>query len=568
MNSQEFMRNAGNNYNTSSLAAQAANAAKPPMLPNAGDPMKVNPSSTPKAKPSSTSGSSMGDILAASSLATPLVDAPTAGYTGAAHAPPHVDAPPNPFMPAPGAPNPFGFPYMDPMLMSTMAGKGGMPGMMPGMMPMMPGMMPPGMMPGMMWNMRPMAPMQGGGKSQGKGRDEGKRRRPARKKNGKDNEADEVDESSIVRSQELMEVRASQGKSRLSLQEIMPQVVDFAKDQYGSAFLIKCVEAEPADQAAQIAVLEAMLPQFKILAKDQYGQAVIQKIFEVLPDKKLVADQLDGEVYNLATDQNGCRVIQKALSVLPKDAQIKLSLELQGSSEVDLVVECIKNMHANHVIQKLIEVLPPDAVTFIIESVSRQVDIWAEHMYGCRIIQRMLEHCNTSHQQLKDILDRIIQLVAQKKLVSNPFGNYVVQHMLEHGRLEDKKRILQVVKNSIFEFSTQKCSSNVVEKCFAIASTGEHAESLKDERSALYQAVLQNLPPGYTDYPIGELADDKYANFIVQRMLEYSKDPERQQLVHQLMVLLPRLRNSANGKHICSVLERDFNISFSTPNEQ
>jgi len=35
--------------------------------------------------------------------------------------------------------------------------------------------------------------------------------------------------------------------------------------------------------------------------------------------------------------------------------------------------------------------------------------------------------------------------------VQCPFGNYVMQHMLEHGRLEDKKQIIDVVVENIVE---------------------------------------------------------------------------------------------------------------------
>jgi len=48
-----------------------------------------------------------------------------------------------------------------------------------------------------------------------------------------------------------------------------------------------------------------------------------------------------------------------------------------------------------------------------------------------------------------------------EKLSQNLYGNYVVQHMLEHGRPEDKKRILRIVTGKIMDFARNKCSSNV-----------------------------------------------------------------------------------------------------------
>jgi pumilio RNA-binding family len=567
------VRHAGNNSNTAALAAAAANAA----IPKSGDPMKIATPSTAKAKPPTTPGnSSIGETFHSSidaydTASTPMADSPTYGFGGVPGMPP-PGMPPYTPPGYPGAPPPN--PFVD-QLMSMGKGMPMYPGMMPGMMPGMP-MMMPGMMPGMMPHMAMgmngmMPPMQGGGKNNSKDQGKEKRRRPARKKNAKDkDDGNEVDESLIPKSKELQEVRnAGQGKCRLTLLDELnaEKVCEFAMDQHGSRFLQSCLDDGSTDQAQKTKVLEAILPQIKALAKDQYGNFVIQKLFEVITDKKAIADQLDGEVVGLSMDVHGCRVIQKALQLLPRDAQTKLADELKDKSAgTDQVAECINNMHGNHVIQKCIEQMPPDSVNFIIDSVKDNVEVMAKHMYGCRIIQRLLEHC--APHQLQDMLEKIMRLIQQKELVSHPFGNYVVQHMLEHGRPEDKKRILEVVTNSIFEFSTQKCSSNVVEKCFEIASIGEHADSLKDERRNLYNAVLLPGNPQTFEYPIRKLTDDKFGNYIVQRMMEYSRDQERALLLSQLSALVPILQNSTNGKHICSALEKDFKISTTAPNEQ
>jgi len=209
-------------------------------------------------------------------------------------------------------------------------------------------------------------------------------------------------------------------------------------------------------------------------------------------------------------------------------------------------------MHGNHVIQKCIEQMPPDSVTFIINAVNTKVDFWASHMYGCRVIQRLLEHCTSA--QLPKMLDSILQSV--KKLAMDPYGNYVVQHMLEHGRREDKAKIIQTVSQNIVEFAKHKCSSNVVEKCFEIAAIGEHAQQLEQDRKSLYTAVLG--PMTDPNPPLLQMLDDRFGNYIVQRMIEYSKGDDRVQLQQKLMTVEHILKNSNNGKHILSALHKEF----------
>lgn len=454
---------------------------------------------------------------------------------------------------------PYGMPGMDPNMFAAMGmgGKGGMPfmpmpGMFPGMMSPMGGM-PPGMMgqPG----------VGGGGKGGGKGGEQGagkektrERRRRKNKSNKAADEAPEGEEENVVRSDELNEVRkAGQGKCKLTLEQVLPQAIEFAADQHGSRFLQTKME-ESTDAAEKLAAYEAILPQTKLLSKDQFGNFVIQKLFDIgtTDQKRRLADHLEGDVLALAQDQHGCRVIQKAIQLLPRDAQTKLAEELGGK-----VDECIQNMHGNHVIQKCIEQMPPDSVNFIIYAVCERVEFMAEHMYGCRVIQRLLEHC--APHQLQEMLQKIE--ACTEKLSQNLYGNYVVQHMLEHGRAEDKKRILQIVANNIMEFAKNKCSSNVVEKCFEIATIGEHADALKDDRAKLFSALL-DLQPGQSMTPLQQLADDRFGNYIVQRMLEHSRGTERDKLKQQLLAQAGSIQASTNGKHILSALQKEFGIDL------
>ena len=57
------------------------------------------------------------------------------------------------------------------------------------------------------------------------------------------------------------------------------------------------------------------------------------------------------------------------------------------------------------------------------------------------------------------------------------FGNYVVQHVLEYGRIqEDKNRIINAMKGNILEFSNHKFASNVIEKCLNFGLENDRRE--------------------------------------------------------------------------------------------
>jgi hypothetical protein len=52
------------------------------------------------------------------------------------------------------------------------------------------------------------------------------------------------------------------------------------------------------------------------------------------------------------------------------------------------------------------------------------------------------------------------------EIVQNPFGNYIIQHILDEWGPENSKDIINVIISNIISLSMQKFSSNVVEKYF------------------------------------------------------------------------------------------------------
>merc|ERR1712217_449299 len=144
----------------------------------------------------------------------------------------------------------------------------------------------------------------------------------------------------------------------------------------------------------------------------------------------------------------------------------------------------------------------------------------AGHMYGCRVLQRLLERC--SPEQLSSLLGRILN--AAEKLATDRHGNYVVQCVLEHGRTEDKKKVIDMISRSFVHYAKNKVSSNVVEKCFAASTVGEDAEYLQEDRDKLYKTVIGS----YNDSPLRTLVNDKFGNYTVQSIIKYSRGQDRQ----------------------------------------
>ena len=70
----------------------------------------------------------------------------------------------------------------------------------------------------------------------------------------------------------------------------------------------------------------------------------------------------------------------------------------------------------------------------------------SSHPYGCRVVQRILEHC--SNPQKSVILEELRQCCAE--LVQDCYGNYVIQFVMQHGWEADRAVLIREVHTALY----------------------------------------------------------------------------------------------------------------------
>uniref|UniRef100_A0A8C1V3L6 Pumilio RNA-binding family member 2 n=1 Tax=Cyprinus carpio TaxID=7962 RepID=A0A8C1V3L6_CYPCA len=351
----------------------------------------------------------------------------------------------------------------------------------------------------------------------------------------------------------------------LQLRDLPGHMVEFSQDQHGSRFIQQKLErATPAER--QMVFGEILQAAYQLMT-DVFGNYVIQKFFEFgsVDQKLALATRIRGHVLPLALQMYGCRVIQKALESISSDQQVISDIvrELDGH-----VLKCVKDQNGNHVVQKCIECVQPQALQFIIDAFQGQVFVLSTHPYGCRVIQRILEHC--TQEQTLPILEELHQhseqlgqkyqavslemtpktyyTLSSDALFKDQYGNYVIQHVLEHGRPEDKSKIVAEVRGKVLALSQHKFASNVVEKCVIHSSRAERA-LLIDE------VCCQKDGPHSALYT---MMKDQYANYVVQRMIDMAEPAQRKIIMHKIRPHIATLRKYTYGKHILAKLEKYY----------
>ncbi|XP_062207416.1 pumilio homolog 1-like [Phragmites australis] len=334
----------------------------------------------------------------------------------------------------------------------------------------------------------------------------------------------------------LDEFKSNKTRS-FELAEIAGHVVEFSADQYGSRFIQQKLETATVEEKSM--VFEEITPHALSLVTDVFGNYVVQKFFEhgSAEQQRELADKLFGHVLALSLQMYGCRVIQKAIEVVDLDQKTKMVTELDGQ-----IMRCVRDQNGNHVIQKCIECVPEDSIQFIISTFYGHVVPLSTHPYGCRVIQRVLEHCTDPKTQ-QIVMDEILQSVCM--LAQDQYGNYVVQHVLEHGKPHERSIIIEKLAGQIIQMSQQKFASNVVEKCLTFGGPTE-------------REVLINEMLGTTDEnePLQAIMKDQFGNYVVQKVLETCDDQQRELILSRVKVHLNALKKYTYGKHIVARVEK------------
>ena len=345
------------------------------------------------------------------------------------------------------------------------------------------------------------------------------------------------------------------------LPEIKGMVCDFAKDQYGSRFIQQKLEDPSISLADKQLLFDEVLPHARALCKDVFGNYVVQKLLDPkvgTPEQQVqLCDRaIVGNVVDLSMHMYGCRVIQKLVEQVfgHKNGGMRngsngsgnkmYSVEYQDTVLLelkDMVMDCVRDQNGNHVIQKCIEkVRPITRISFMLDVFHGKFTMMARHPYGCRVVQRVLEHCDKSI--VSSALD---ELIAQATaLTSDQYANYVVQHIITHQpQGVHRSELFHVVTNNVLTFSQHKFGSNVVEACL------QHGTP--EEREKLIDGMLDGDVP-----PLETMMQDPYANYVVQKVIEKSTKSQYNHVCKIVRDNESSLKRLTYGKHIINKIKQ------------
>jgi hypothetical protein len=260
--------------------------------------------------------------------------------------------------------------------------------------------------------------------------------------------------------------------------------------------------------------------------------AHIADLMSSLPSAVVV----QGLVVQLSMDQDGCRLLQSALETGDGAERAAMSMEFYGH-----VCDALESPHAHHVLQRIVELMPPSSVSFILHELQYKWNptFVARHRFGCRVLERVIEHfpaCPHAGSELAYFLEGILQDAAPHCYHS--FSTFVMQHILEYGSVDQQRAIVNSLCSDLWRAALDMHAVGCLDKALSFQPF--------EDQVALASAILDS------EGLLTRMALTRKGLPVARRLLRVIDGANLEQARRQLSGDAAKLARSKGGKALLS----------------
>jgi len=280
-------------------------------------------------------------------------------------------------------------------------------------------------------------------------------------------------------------------------------------------------EPSPASTVA-VETFQRSIGSLVKLACTAEGRSLLQAIIRLqhLDKIQTIFDEFVLDCQTVMLDSHGCHVVRSLIEVLD-EPQLEILVSRLNSKL--LLNMCTMSQYTRRILQTLFEKYKVSALQPIIDILATDSQYLAATQQGCISLMRVYERCNCDQkaQLIAPLLPHFADLAA------DPYGNYVVQCVLEHTEPAVAiKYVSEAFSGQMLKMSCNKFASNVLEKIIRMATP------------QLRRMVLDELV--YNPAALQQAAQDGFGNFVIQTLIETSSNPgEFKKICDRLRPVIP-----------------------------
>ena len=280
---------------------------------------------------------------------------------------------------------------------------------------------------------------------------------------------------------------------------ILSFIQELSTDQYGYLYIKKLISYLSEDNLLQLIAI--LFPNFPFISTNQYGSLLLEGVIDLLKTDKLFHAFVKIVLPNLSLllhDHNGSKVIHKLL-LLETATQIQKQLQ-------------------NSILDRLIVEIP----------------VLTSSKKGCHFLKSCID--TFKYEKLFPIIKSIEMNLTS--IITNQYGNYVIQSVLEMKDVSIKQGVFELVKQNLAFLANQKYSSNVIEKCL-------------DSNEYVANAFMEQILQGDT---FERMLLGNFGNYVAQKVLAKADDNVKDVLFTKVVMCIPQLQQMPFGQKLLSKL--------------
>jgi len=247
------------------------------------------------------------------------------------------------------------------------------------------------------------------------------------------------------------------------------------------------------------------------LMMDIYGNYFCQKVIKLSTpkDRINILKSVQKEFPKIAMNSSGTHSIQCLIE------------SISTPEEEDILKQCVEkdflklsyDGYSTHAVQKILTLVKEESREAINKIILQNFIELVLDQNGICVAKKFV-----SGNSEQNIRKKILECVSLNgiDIIQNPFGNYIIQYMLDSWGVCSCASIINVIADNIVTLSLQKFSSNVVEKCLDMIDL--------QKRTLWCRELFININNFLT------LVKNKYGNYVLNRALQKLSFHEKKEL--------------------------------------
>ena len=323
--------------------------------------------------------------------------------------------------------------------------------------------------------------------------------------------------------------------------KIKGNIINIIKTHKGSKLFQNNVKSFSSDIIHQI-FLEISSSLIELII-DPYANYFIKKFYNYLNEKDKIDFLLFISDYfiKLSTNIIGTYPIQGIIELITSKNEKKIII----NAIKDSLIELCYDKFGTHILEKIISCFENEYIEFIFDFVEKNFLLLSNHINGICIVKKIVSYLNK-----KDIHEKIKKIINDNaiNLIQHPYGNYVIQTLIDYWEIDEILQITLNFKNKFTFLSNLKYSSNVVEK-------------LMEKSEIILKEYINEI---CKDGKISEIMKNNFGNYVIQKALKISVNDDKKKLIDEVSKNIIKINDKKLMLKWKSILEHYNEYSFNS----